>query len=42
LTYYWFDGENTGFTDGQVIAGFSVQTALFGGFAFGGAEKMTP
>ena len=42
LTYYWFDGENSGFSDGQVIAGFSVQTALMRGFVLGGSERSPP
>lgn len=38
LTFYQFSGDIPGFSHGQVIAGFSVQSALFRGFAHQGTE----
>lgn len=31
LTYYFYDGDSRGLTDGQVVAGFGIQSNLFSG-----------
>lgn len=31
LTYYFYDGDSRGLTDGQVVAGFGIQSNIFSG-----------